>query len=68
METATYYNRVYKKLALTKANIYSPELKRAVHNFSGEGYILKVTESLDKSFCQVSREPETGCLQENKIP
>ena len=68
LNTATYYNRVYKKLALTKANIYSPELTRAVYNFSGERYILKASESLDKSFCQVSREPETGCLQENKIP
>ena len=68
LNAATYYNRVYKKLALTKANICSPEHQRAEQIFSGEMYISKVSESLYKSFCQVSREPETGCLQEKKIP
>lgn len=66
--TTAAYNRVKQELALTKANICSPEFKRAVLNFSGEKYILKVSESLYKSFCQVSREPETGCLQEKRIP
>ncbi len=63
--TATY-SRVYRKLALTKANICSPGFEQK--NFSGERYISNVFKSLDKSFCQVSREPETGCLQEKRIP
>lgn len=33
-----------KKLALTKANIYSPEYKRAEQNFSGEKYISNKKE------------------------
>ncbi|MBS1514978.1 MAG: hypothetical protein JSS63_08095 [Bacteroidetes bacterium] len=58
------YNELKKELALTKANIASPEAKTAVKDFSGERYI----QNARKSFCMVSREPETGCLQETRIP
>jgi len=62
------YIKVIKELALTKANnIYSPDFYGAVKNSSGERYIKK-SKRVYKSFCKVSREPETGCLQEMRIP
>ena len=65
--TASFF-KVINELALTKANnICSPEHYGAVKITSGEGYIIK-SKRVYKSFCKVSREPETGCLQEMRIP
>jgi len=63
----SYKNELSSELALTKANIFSPEHSEVVKDFSGETYI-KVKRKSSLKFLHVSREPETGCLQEVKIP